>query len=46
VLEPFLFTIYINDLPDAVQSQIELYADDTKIYRKKENRRGPTDIAE
>ncbi len=34
VLGPILFVIYINDLPDAVDSQIKMFADDTKIYRR------------
>jgi hypothetical protein len=32
VLEPILFTIYINDLPDVVQNIAKLFADDTKLY--------------
>ena len=32
VLGPFLFTIYINDLPDVVQNVAKLFADDTKLY--------------
>ena len=32
VLEPILFTIYINDLPDVVQNIVKLFADDTKLY--------------
>ena len=33
VLGPILFVIYINDLPEIVESQIYLFADDTKLYR-------------
>ena len=40
VLGPILFVIYINDLPDAVDSRIKMFADDTKIYRRIE---GETD---
>jgi sarcosine oxidase/L-pipecolate oxidase len=32
VLDPILFTIYINDLPDVVQNVATLFADDTKVY--------------
>jgi hypothetical protein len=32
VLDPILFTIYINDLPDVVQNIAKLFADDTKLY--------------
>ena len=33
VLGPLLFVIYINDLPQEVESQIKIFADDTKIFR-------------
>ena len=34
VLGPLLFFIYINDLPEHVNSTVYMYADDTKIYRE------------
>ena len=32
MLGPILFTIFINDLPECVQSCCKVFADDTKIY--------------
>ncbi len=32
VLGPLLFVIYINDMPDNINSDIYLFADDTKIF--------------
>ena len=32
VLGPLMFIVYINDLPDVVNTAIKLFADDTKIY--------------
>ena len=32
ILGPLLFIIFINDLPDCVQSICKIFADDTKVY--------------
>ena len=32
ILGPILFTIFINDLPDSIESECKIFADDTKIY--------------
>ena len=37
ILGPVLFTIFINDLPDEVNSFCKIFADDTKIYEKSTN---------
>jgi hypothetical protein len=36
-LGQILFLLFINDLPDLVNSSVKLFADDTKIFRKIEN---------
>lgn len=37
VIGPTLFTIFINDLPDNIKSQILMFADDVKLYRAIKN---------
>ena len=32
ILGPLLFLVYINDLPDGLQSNIRIYADDTSLF--------------
>ena len=38
VIGPLLFTIFINDLPDSVRSNVRLFADDAVIYNTADNR--------
>ena len=37
VLGPILFELYINDMPDVVDSDIRMFADDMKIYRRSDS---------
>ena len=33
VLGPLLFILYVNDITDGLQSTLEMFADDSKLYR-------------
>jgi len=33
VLGPLLFILYVNDISDGIQSMLEMFADDSKLYR-------------
>ena len=37
VLVPMLFLLYINDINNAITSQIKLFADDSVLYRNTRN---------
>ena len=38
VLGPILFVIYINDLPQCIQSHVKLFADDTKVFARNDDK--------
>ncbi len=42
VIGPILFLIYINDLPEDINSSVRLFADDTIMYMTMTNERDAT----
>jgi hypothetical protein len=44
VLGPILFAIYINDMPEMVESSTYLFADDTKIFREIRKEKDESDM--
>ena len=38
VLGPILFLIYVNDILETVNSNVKMFADDTKIFRTLKNK--------
>ena len=46
VLDPVLFLIYINTMPDEIASKIYMFADDAKLYRQIEDKLDVTRIHE
>ena len=39
VLGPLFYVIYINNLPDEIRSSCKIFADDTSLFSKIENKR-------
>ena len=37
-LEPIFFLIYVNDMQETVNSNVKMFADDTKIFRTLKNK--------
>lgn len=46
VLSPILFVIFINDLPDVVNSTAKIFADDTKLFRKSSSEQDHKELQE
>ena len=44
VLGPILLSLYINDLPKALQNQVLMFADDTKLFHRLQRNNSTYDI--
>ena len=44
VLRPVLFLLYINDLPEDIQSQVHSFVDDTAVYLTLDKQNGPQQL--
>ena len=44
VLGPILFELYINDLPRNVKNHVKLFADDSKIFARSDDKRAKTSL--
>jgi len=46
VIDPLLFLIYVNDLPDWIKSEMRMFVDDTKVWKKITGIKDCTDLQE
>ena len=46
MIDPLLFLIYVNDLPDWIKSEMRMFVDDTKVWKKITGIKDCTDLQE
>ena len=46
MIGPLLFLIYVNDLPDWIKSEMRMFVDDTKVWKKITGIKDCTDLQE
>ncbi len=44
VIGPLLFLLFINDMPNEIKCNIQLFADDAKIFKTVRNEADPQDL--